>query len=98
MADRAERKPGLSDEELAAEQGADLPDREAMSTLSIGLPWEDIENLNFVLPINTAEAANINTNASVASADADQVVIVDQGLQDTDVEAPTDEHQPRARR
>jgi len=66
---------GLSDAELAAEQGSDLPDREAMSMLHI-LPFDDIDNLS--MPINQAFAMNINTNQSIASADADQVVVSDQ--------------------
>jgi len=66
---------GLNADELAAEQVTDLPDREAMSTIDIGL---DFPIANFAMPINEATAANINTNYSVASADADQVVIIDQ--------------------
>jgi hypothetical protein len=105
MAD-AERKPqhsqrGLSNDELAAEQGSDLPDREAMSLLDFGFNVEDIENLNLAVPINQAIAANINTNASIASADADQLVIVDQGLESTDEVSPEPddrlEQQPRDR-
>lgn len=66
---------GLTPEELRAEQSQPLPDREALSTLntSFGFPID-----NFAMPINEAISANINTNYSVASADADQVVIVDQ--------------------
>ena len=86
MAD-ADRKPqpsqqGLSADELAAEQGSDLPDREAMSILDFGFNVENIDNLNLAVPINQAIAANFNTNASIASADADQVVIVDQADED----------------
>jgi len=66
---------GLSDAELAEEQGTDLPDREAMSMLHI-LPIDNIDNLS--MPINQAFALNINTNQSIASADASQVVVSDQ--------------------
>ena len=71
---------GLTEAELAAEQGTDLPDREAMSMLNI-LPFDGIDN--FAMPINQAYAANVNTIQSIASADADQVVIVDQVDEDT---------------
>jgi len=78
-----ERRPsepsGLSEEELSAEQVTDLPDREAMSRIDIGLGFP-IDN--FAMPINEATALNINTNYSIASADADQVVIVDQSADD----------------
>jgi hypothetical protein len=66
---------GLSDVELAAEQGTELPDREAMSMIHI-LPMDDIDNLS--MPSNQAFALNINTNQSIASADASQVVVSDQ--------------------
>jgi len=70
-----EPQQGLTDAEIAAEQGTDLPDREAMSMLHI-LPIDDIDNLS--MPINQAFAMNINTNQSIASADASQVVVSDQ--------------------
>ena len=83
MADKTRAsKPGeggLTDAELAAEQGTGLPDREAMSMLHI-LPIDGIDNL--AMPINQAFAANINTIQSIANADADQVVIVDQADED----------------
>ena len=78
------RVPGPTDAELAAEQGTDLPDREAMSMLDIGFGRADFDNL--AMPINQAFALNFNTNQSIASADADQVVVVDQG----DAEIPAD--------
>jgi len=67
---------GLTDAELAAEEGSELPDREAMSMLHIS-PMDDIGNL--AMPINQAFSVNLNANQSIASATADQVVIVDQG-------------------
>lgn len=69
----------LTGEELSAEQATDLPDREAMSTF--GHFPHSIENI--AMPINEATAANVNSDYSVAVADADQIVILDQ---DTTVE------------
>ncbi len=66
----------LSPDELSAEQATDLPDREAMSVFG-QLP-SSFEN--FAMPINTAEAANYYSTSSVAAADADQIVILDQGI------------------
>jgi hypothetical protein len=66
---------GLDQDELAKEAAVDLPDREAMTTLR-GFPGMDIDN--FAMPINEAEATNINTTDSYAIADADQIVILDQ--------------------
>ena len=81
MADReAERRQGLSEAELAAEQGTELPDREAMSTMRF-MPVDtfDLANIdNLSLPVNQAIALNINTNESIANADASQVVIGNQ--------------------
>jgi hypothetical protein len=79
---------GLTDAELAAEEGTDLPDREAMSMLNLGLP-ADFDNL--AMPINQAFALNFNTNQSIASADADQVVVIDQGVAEVP-EDPTADH------
>ena len=45
--------------------------------LDIGFSSADFDNL--AMPINQAFALNFNTNQSIASADADQVVVVDQG-------------------
>ena len=77
MSERADKpqpeRVGLTDAELAAEEGADLPDREAMSMLDIGFGNANFDNL--AMPINQAFALNFNTNQSIASADADQVVV-----------------------
>src|SRR5687767_2637350 len=83
---KAEGQRGLTDDELAAEQGSELPDREAMSILDFGFTVEDIENLNLAVPINQAIATNVNTTSSIASADADQMVVVDQGLEEQPVD------------
>jgi hypothetical protein len=66
---------GLSAEELAAEQGRDLPEREAMSVIHLIPP--DFGNI--AMPINQSIAENYNTNDSIADASADQIVIADQG-------------------
>jgi hypothetical protein len=68
-------EPGLSAEELAAEQGQDLPDREAMSVIHFMEP--DIGNI--AIPINQSIAENYNTTDSIADSSASQIVIADQG-------------------
>lgn len=58
----------LSDEELAAQEAAELPDREAMSLI----------NANLAAPINAAVAANVLSDDSIAYANAEQDVTIDQ--------------------
>jgi hypothetical protein len=71
----------LSADELAAESSNELPDREAMSVLRLSIEGVD----NFAMPINEAIAINNNSDQSIAMADAQQVVIVDQDAdQDAD--------------
>ena len=65
-----ERKQGLSDEELAAEAGEELPDREAMSLV----------NANIAVPVNAAVAANVLSDNAVAYADAVQQDYINQGI------------------
>lgn len=60
---------GLSDAELAAEEGEELPDREAMSLV----------NANIAIPINAAVAANVLSDGAVAAADAAQQTPITQG-------------------
>ena len=69
MAD-LEKRPDeeLTDEELEAETGEELPDREAMSLI----------NANVAAPINAAVAANVLSDDAVAYADATQDSIIDQ--------------------
>jgi hypothetical protein len=69
----------LSGDELAAETAVDLPEREAMSTFGHGL-GHGIDN--FAMPINEATAANVESNSSVAAADAHQTVIIYQTSDD----------------
>ena len=65
-----ESTKGLTDEELAAEGGEELPDREAMSLI----------NANIAAPVNAAVAANILSDNSVAYADATQTAPITQGI------------------
>jgi hypothetical protein len=58
----------LTEEELQAESGEQLPDREAMSLL----------NLNVAAPVNAAVAANVLSDDSVAYANAVQDATIDQ--------------------
>ena len=67
----------MKEKELQQEQAQDLPDREAMSVIAIGD--------NVAAPVNEATAINYGSDYSIAVADADQIVIVDQ----TDVDPDT---------
>ena len=64
----------LTPEDLEAEAADALPDREAMSSISLDLGGID----NFAMPINEATAMNVASSDSWAIADADQVVILNQ--------------------
>jgi hypothetical protein len=61
---------GLSAEEIDAEGLDSLPDREAMSLV----------NANVAVPVNAAVAANVLSDDSTATADADQDVPIDQTI------------------
>lgn len=76
MDENSIEQQGLSPEELAAQDAAALPEREAMSTIRGGGLDAAIDN--FAMPINEAIAINNESIASVAIADADQIVIIDQ--------------------
>jgi hypothetical protein len=58
----------LTDAELKAEGGEELPDREAMSLV----------NANLAIPVNAAVAANVLSDGSIAYADATQQTPIDQ--------------------
>jgi hypothetical protein len=58
----------LSQDELEAEAGEQLPDREAMSLV----------NANIALPVNAAVAANVLSDDAVAYANAEQEAAIDQ--------------------
>jgi hypothetical protein len=64
------RTPSLTDEELQAQAGEELPDREAMSLV----------NANIAIPINAAVAANVLSDGAIAYADAEQSAPIDQGI------------------
>ncbi len=58
----------LTAEELEAQGGEELPDREAMSLV----------NANVAVPVNAAVAANVLSDNSSAIADATQDAAIDQ--------------------
>ena len=70
MTEEIRKQDGLSAEELEAQQGEELPDREAMSLV----------NANIAAPVNAAVAANILSDGSIAYANAEQDVDIDQGI------------------
>jgi hypothetical protein len=61
-------KRAVTAEELAAEEAAELPDREEMSLV----------NANLAIPVNAAVAANVLSDGSIAYADATQATPIDQ--------------------
>ncbi|MGI8688447.1 MAG: hypothetical protein ACR2M3_07690 [Thermomicrobiales bacterium] len=69
MAD--EKKQELTAEELEAQQGEELPDREEMSLV----------NANVAAPVNLAAALNVLSDNSTATADATQNAPITQGIQ-----------------
>ncbi len=64
----SDQDKGLTDQELDQQDGEELPDREAMSLI----------NANLAAPVNAAVAANILSDNSVAVANAEQNVDIDQ--------------------
>jgi hypothetical protein len=60
----------LTPEELEQQDAAELPDREAMSLI----------NANVAAPVNVAAALNVLSDDSVAYANAEQNVDIDQGI------------------
>lgn len=58
----------VTDQELEAEAGEELPDREAMSLV----------NANIAIPINAAVAANVLSDGAIAYAEATQAPEIDQ--------------------
>ena len=59
-----DRTDELTEDELQAESGEELPDREAMSLI----------NANIAAPVNAAVAANVLSDNSIAYANAEQDV------------------------
>ena len=68
MTDHEEKPEELTNEELEAEGGEELPDREAMSLI----------NANLAAPVNAAVAANVLSDDAVAYANAEQNADIDQ--------------------
>jgi hypothetical protein len=62
-------RKAISKDEMAKQQGSELPDREAMSLI----------NANVAAPINAAVAANVLSDNSVAYANATQYAPITQG-------------------
>jgi len=60
----------ITDEELAQQDGEELPDREAMSLI----------NANLAVPVNAAVAANVLSDGSTAYANAIQDADIDQSM------------------
>jgi hypothetical protein len=63
-----EKRDELTQEELQAQSGEQLPEREEMSLI----------NANLAAPVNAAVAANVLSDNSVAYANAEQDVDIDQ--------------------
>jgi len=59
----------LTQEELQAQEGSELPDREAMSLI----------NANIAIPVNAAVAANVLSDGATAYANAVQDTPINQG-------------------
>jgi hypothetical protein len=82
----------LSPEEIAAETGAALPDKEVISLLDLNADLDialdaaapiDLAvaaNANVAAPIDAAVGANVLSSGSTAQALADQGVLIDQGI------------------
>ena len=82
----------LSAEELAAEEGTALPDKEVVSVLDLNADLDlaidaaapiDLAvaaNANVAAPIDAAVGANILSDGSTAQALSDQGVLIDQGI------------------
>jgi hypothetical protein len=65
-----DQKRDMSHEELEAQSGEELPDREAMSLISA----------NLAAPINAAVAANVLSDNSTAIAQANQTAPITQRI------------------
>lgn len=65
---RTDNQPAVTDAELEAQTGEELPDREAMSLI----------NANVAAPINAAVALNALSDDSVAVANAEQTGTITQ--------------------
>jgi hypothetical protein len=89
------REQGLEPDELAAEEAAELPDREAMSLLDLNLDLgldADVAapigaaiaaNANVAVPIDASVAANVGSVDSMAVSSANQDAAITQVLNGT---------------
>ena len=69
MTDQQEVAPqALTDDEIQAQDASELPDREAMSLI----------DANVAAPVNVAAALNVLSDGSIAYANAEQDVDIDQ--------------------
>jgi hypothetical protein len=71
----ADAADGLSAEDLEAERAMELPERQAMSKIDVSAGF-GIDN--FAMPINEATAINYASVDSIAIADADQIMVINQ--------------------
>ena len=65
-----DKTPALTDDELQAQGGEELPDREAMSLV----------NANVAAPVNLAAALNVLSDDSIAVANAEQTGDITQSI------------------
>ena len=68
MTDQDLAPQALTDDEIQAQDASELPDREAMSLI----------DANVAAPVNVAAALNVLSDGSVAYANAEQDVDIDQ--------------------
>ncbi len=68
MTDQELAPQALTDDEIQAQDASELPDREAMSLI----------DANVAAPVNVAAALNVLSDGSVAYANAEQNVDIDQ--------------------
>lgn len=93
MANQPATQSGLSQDELAAQQASDLPDREAMTTLldldanldlalDLAAPIDAAvaANANAAIPLDASVGANVLSVNSVAASSADQDAPITQSL------------------
>ena len=69
----------MTDQEIDAEAGEELPDREAMSLV----------NANIAIPVNAAVAANVLSDNATAGAGAEQTAPITQGTSGAHLMPPT---------
>ena len=92
MAEETQDNSGLSDAELAAEEGVALPDKEVVSILDLNadlnlaidaaapIDLAAAANANVAAPIDAAVGANVLSVGSTAQSLADQGASIDQGI------------------